>query len=387
MRITADWLADEGVQRVMAMFARAGHRAWFVGGCVRNAVIGAGASDVDIATDALPEQVIALAGAEGMRAVPTGIAHGTVTLVVDGQPHEITTLRRDVETHGRHATVAFGTSLQGDAARRDFTMNALYADAAGEVLDPLGEGLADLRAGRVRFIGDPRARIAEDYLRILRFFRFHAWYGDPEGGIDAEGLAACADALDGIARLSRERVGAEMRKLLAAPDPAPAVGAMAAAGVLLRLLPGAGVQTLAVLVHVEGAAGLPPDWLRRLAALGGEGAADSLRLARAEARRLARLRDAMVQEWGAAETGYRLGAGDGVDALALRAAMGEREIAPGALEAVRAGAAQVFPLRAADLPGHLHGAQIGAALARLEARWIAGGFSADREALLAALDD
>jgi len=386
MRIAADWLADPGVRAVMALFAPAGHRAWFVGGCVRNAVIGAGATDVDIATDALPERVLALAGAAGLRAVPTGIAHGTVTLVAGGRPHEVTTLRRDVETRGRHATVAFGTSLEGDAARRDFTMNALYASAAGEVLDPLGQGLADLRAGRVRFIGDAGARIAEDYLRILRFFRFHAWYGDPGGGIDPEGLAACAGGLEGLAALSRERVGAEMRKLLAAPDPAPAVGAMAAAGVLLRVLPGAGVRTLAVLVHVEDAAGLAPDWLRRLAALGGEDAAARLRLSRAEARRLARLREGMAQDRSAAETGYRLGIADGTGVLALRAAMAGRALAPAALASLRDGAARVFPLRAADLPPGLAGPAIGAALARLEAQWIAEDFVPGRAALLARLD-
>lgn len=383
MQIAAEWLSDPAVAKVMAMFADAGHRAWFVGGCVRNAVIGAGASDVDIATDALPDQVIALADAAGMRSVPTGIGHGTVTLVVEGQPHEVTTLRRDIETHGRHATVAFGTSLEEDAARRDFTMNALYATSDGVVIDPLGQGIDDLRAGRVRFIGDASARIAEDYLRILRFFRFNAWYGDPGGGIDPEGLAACADALDGISRLSRERVGGEMHKLLAAPDPAPAVGAMVAAGVLLRVLPGAGVQTLAVLVHVEGAAGLQPEWLRRLAALGGQDADTALRLSRAEARRLARLRHGMAQEWDARETGYRLGLGDGVDVLALRAALAGREIAPDALQGLRDGAAQEFPVRAADLPPGMSGVAVGQALARLESHWIASGFTPDRDTLLA----
>lgn len=384
MRITADWLADTAVQGLMALFADAGHGAWFVGGCVRNALLGAGATDVDIASDATPQQVTALAGDAGLRVVPTGIDHGTVTVLVSGRPFEVTTLRRDLATDGRHAVVAFGTSLAMDAARRDFTMNALYATADGTVLDPLDQGLADLRAGRVRFIGDAGARIAEDYLRILRFFRFHAWYGDPAGGIDPEGLAACANALDGIAGLSRERVGAEMRKLLAAPDPAPALAAMAAAGVLLRVLPGAGAQLLAVLVHVESVAGLAPDWLRRLVALGGEGAPDALRLSRAESRRLARLQDAITRDWSAAETGYRLGS-DAADVLALRAAMAGHEIAPGMLQAAAQGAAQVFPLRAADLPAGLKGHQIGAALARAEAEWIAREFAPDRDELLAVL--
>lgn len=382
MRIKAEWLTDPAVQAVMAVLQGGGHGAWFVGGCVRNAVIETEASDVDITTDALPDEVMALADTAGLRAVPTGIAHGTVTIIADGRPFEITTLRRDVETHGRHATVAFGTSLAEDAARRDFTMNALYATAKGEVLDPLGEGLADLRARRLRFIGDPHARIREDYLRILRFFRFHAWYADPEGGIDAEGLAACADGVDGIDGLSRERVGAEMRKLLAAPDPAPAVGAMAASGVLLRVLPGAGVQTLAVLVHVEGAAGLEPDWLSRLAALGGEGAVAALRLSRAEDRRLERLRDGMEQDWGPEETGYRLGEFDGACALALRAALAGREIEPGALDSVRQGARRVFPLRAADLPEGVTGKAIGEMLLRLESLWITRGFTDDGATLL-----
>lgn len=387
MHIKADWLTDPGVQKMMAMLADGGHRAWFVGGCVRNALIGAGVTDVDLATDALPNQVITLAEAAELRAVPTGIEHGTVTLVVDGRPHEVTTLRRDVETHGRHATVAFGTSVAEDAARRDFTMNALYATAAGEVLDPLGTGLTDLHARQVRFIGDADARIREDYLRILRFFRFHAWYGDPEGGIDAEGLAACAAGLDGLAALSRERIGAEMRKLLSAPDPAPAVGAMAASGVLLRILPGAGVHTLAVLVHIEAAAGFAPDWLRRLAALGGEGAAETLRLSRKDLRRLARLRDGMSEGWNAAETGYRLGAEDGLDVLALRAAMAERELTWDAMAQMQDGAAQSFPVRAADLPADLTGPAIGTTLARLEDEWISERFLPDKSALLARLAD
>lgn len=382
MRIEADWLHDPAVQVVMTVLKDGGHGAWFVGGCVRNAVLGAGASDVDITTDALPGRVMALAEDARLRAVPTGVAHGTVTIVADSRPFEITTLRRDVETHGRHATVAFGTSLAEDAARRDFTMNALYATVEGEVLDPLGEGLADLCARRLRFIGDPRARIREDYLRILRFFRFHAWYADPEGGIDAEGLAACAEGVDGLDRLSRERVGAEMRKLLAAPDPAPAVGAMSASGVLLRVLPGAGVQTLAVLVHVETAAGLEPDWLCRLAALGGADAAGALRLSRAEERRLERLRDAMERGWGPEESGYRLGEADASCALALRAALAGREIEPGVLDRMRQGAARVFPLRAADLPGHIAGKAIGETLIHLESLWIADGFAKDRAGLL-----
>jgi len=232
-----------------------------------------------------------LAEAAGLKPVPTGIDHGTVTVVSDGKPHEVTTFREDVDTFGRHAEVAFGSDLQADARRRDFTMNALYAQPDGTVIDPLG-GMDDLAARRVRFIGDAAARIAEDYLRILRFFRFHAHYGDPASGLDADALAACAANLDGLDGLSRERVGAEMRKLLSAPDPAPAAAAMQAAGVLAIVLPGADTRALAPLVHLEDRTTTPPDAIRRLAALGGADVAERLRLSRAEAKRLARLAEA-----------------------------------------------------------------------------------------------
>ena len=220
MRIEADWITRPETQAVCNALTGAGYRALFVGGCVRNTLLGAPVDDIDIATDALPKAVMDLTGAAGLNAIPTGIDHGTITVVSAGLPHEITTFRRDVETFGRHAVVAFSTDVSDDARRRDFTMNALYADPSGQVIDPLG-GLADLQARHVRFIENADQRIREDYLRILRFFRFHAWYGDAARGLDADGLAAVAANTDGLDSLSRERVWAELRKLLAAPDPAP----------------------------------------------------------------------------------------------------------------------------------------------------------------------
>ena len=217
MKIAGEWIEAAHVQQVLHMLTDAGHQAFLVGGCVRNALLGQPVADIDISTDAMPERVVALAGATGLKAVPTGIEHGTITVVAEGVGHEITTFRRDVETDGRRAVVAFSTRIEDDAARRDFTMNALYADATGAVVDPMG-GLADLWARRVRFVGDADERIREDLLRILRLFRFHAWYGDPEEGLDADGLAACAANSAGIETLSRERIGHEMRRLLAAPD-------------------------------------------------------------------------------------------------------------------------------------------------------------------------
>jgi len=380
MKLTGAWIEAAHVQRVLAMLETGGHLAFLVGGCVRNAALGTAVSDIDISTDARPERVVALAEAAGLRAVPTGIEHGTVTVIADHEPHEITTFRRDVETFGRHATVAFSTRIEEDAARRDFTMNALYARADGTVLDPLGEGLSDLAARRLRFVGEPTQRIREDYLRILRFFRFTAWYGAPEEGFDAEGLAACAMLAEGIERLSRERVGHEMRKLLGAPDPAPAIAAMAATGILPHVLPGADPAGLAPLVHLE--AGLPADPIRRLAVLGGADPAERLRLSKPEARRLERLREGALSGEGPAVLGYRLGARDGFDAVLLQAALTGTALTETSRDRVAFGAAQRFPVQAADLMPALQGAALGARLRELETRWIASGFALDRAALL-----
>jgi len=274
VKVSGTWL--DQAQPVFELLSQAGFQAWIVGGCVRDALLDRPVGDVDFATQALPEQVLSLAKDAKIRAIPTGIDHGTVTLIVGETPYEVTTFRRDVATDGRRATVAFAKDIKTDAQRRDFTLNALYADAAGQISDPLG-GLVDLPARRIRFIGDAEMRIREDALRILRFFRFHAWIGQ-EGDIDAGGLAACAELSELTDVLSRERITTEMSKLLLAPNPAPAAASMAASGNLGRILPGADAALLAPLIAAE--AGLAPSWLRRLAALGG--ARERLRLSRAE---------------------------------------------------------------------------------------------------------
>ncbi|MFO7759885.1 MAG: CCA tRNA nucleotidyltransferase [Roseovarius sp.] len=381
MKLTADWIHAKATQAVCAALTGAGYQAVFVGGCVRNAILGVPVDDIDMATDASPDAVIRLAQEAGLKPVPTGIDHGTITVVSDGKPHEVTTFREDVDTFGRHAEVAFGSDLAADARRRDFTMNALYAAPDGTVIDPLG-GIEDLIARRVRFIGDPGARIAEDYLRILRFFRFHAQYGDPATGLDGDALAACAAHVDGLAQLSRERVGAEMRKLLSAPDPAPSVAAMQAAGVLTRVLPGADAGALAPLVHVEAETATAPDAMRRLAALGGADTADRLRLSRAEARRLGHLQEASNSPTGAGELGYRYGAATGRDALLLRAARAGDAPDPDAFAALGQGAQAKFPVKANDLKPEYTGPALGQRLRELEARWIASDFTLTREDLL-----
>ena len=379
MKIAGDWLSDPATQSVCAMLTGAGHQALLVGGCVRNALLGAPVTDIDIATDATPDRVVALAKAAGLKPVPTGIDHGTITVVADGKPHEVTTFRRDVETFGRHATVAFSTDVAEDAARRDFTMNALYARPDGTVIDPL-DGLPDLQSRHVRFVGNPDQRISEDYLRILRFFRFTAWYGNPALGMDADGLAACAAGIDGLQTLSKERIGAEIRKLLAAPDPAPATASMARAGILAAILPGTDDRALAPLIHLEGDEA--PRWLRRLAALGGADPTDALRLSRQDQRDLGTLRAEVASTRTPAALAALHGATLATDAILLRAALLESPLPSDWQADVARGTQTPFPVTAADLP-HLSGPALGTELKRLKELWLNSDLRLTRSQLLA----
>jgi len=373
----------------------------FVGGAVRNTLLGEPVSEVDLATPLVPAEVAKRLAAAGIKAVPTGIEHGTITAVVDGKPYEVTTLRRDVETDGRRAVVAFTTDWAEDAQRRDFTMNALYASADGEVLDTVG-GIADLNARRVRFVGDPVTRIREDFLRILRLFRFHAWYGT--GEIDAAALAAATQEKHGIAKLSGERIAKEMLRLLQAGDPVPVVRAMAHASVLSEVLAGEpNLARFAALVAIDAANAFVPDPLLRLASLlpgvqsavppveFAEAIAGRWKLSTAQRKRLediAAAKEALSPGSAARDVHrlvYRLGKARFRDRLMLRWAE-----APLAAEAWRALSAiaqawQVpqFPLTGADAlhVGVPEGPRVGQALAAVESWWVDGDFSADASAL------
>lgn len=297
-KIQGEWLQAPATRAVMAALedAQPGS-ARFVGGCVRNALLHEPVEDVDIATTLLPNEVLKAAEAAGLKSVPTGLAHGTVTLIALSRPFEITSLRRDVQTDGRRAEVAFTQDWAQDAQRRDFHLNALYADASGQVFDPTGQGLEDLRARRIRFVGDAGQRIREDYLRILRFFRFSAWYG--AGTFSPEALAACAAEKAGLARLSAERAWKELKRLLAADDPRAALKAMRQTGVLAQFLPEAQTDAPNALGVLEALIGadldhhFTPDPLLRFAALlqsagheAAQGCAARLRLSRQESERL-----------------------------------------------------------------------------------------------------
>ncbi|MGB7319494.1 MAG: CCA tRNA nucleotidyltransferase [Planktotalea sp.] len=381
MIVRGAWIETPATQAVCTALSKNGHQVFFVGGCVRNALLGVAVSDIDIATDALPEETMRCAKEAGLNAIPTGIEHGTVTVVSGGIAHEITTFRSDVETDGRHADVAFSKSIEEDAARRDFTMNALYAGADGTIHDPLG-GLQDLNDRHVRFIGDANQRIHEDYLRSLRFFRFTAHYGNPALGIDADGLAAVAENLDGLARLSRERVGAELLKLMSAQNPSMAVAAMRSSGVLAVVLEGGDDRALAPLIHLEQSLGISPDPIRRLAVIAGAPDKDALRLSRADHKRWAMMRDEVESMKTASHLGYLHGAAFAIDVLLLRAALFEQPVVASAIAESNKGDIAEFPIKAKDLPG-FSGPALGEKLRALEAKWIASSFTLTREELLA----
>ena len=393
----ANWLERRETQAVFDALAVGDVETRVVGGAVRNALLGLPVTEMDLATSAVPDQVMALARQAKLKVIPTGIDHGTVTVVADGAAFEVTTLRRDVETFGRHAQVAFTTDWEEDAQRRDFTLNALYADRDGTVFDPLG-GYEDLAQGRVRFIGDAEARIREDYLRILRFFRFSAYYG--KGAFDAEGLRASVRLMGGLEQLSAERVGAELRRILVAPRAVEAIEAMFDFGLLTAVLGGVPrLDDFARLVAIEDAVGLQTNPARRLAVLAVFVEEDAPRLA-------ARLRlsnaEQSVLELGAensVDTGlpsetraqellYRLGAGIFPSfvliAWARAAATAGDPQWRGALTLPERWQAPSFPLRGTDIAElGRSGPEIGEALRRLERDWIARGFGEDREQLLA----
>ena len=368
---------DPALAQVLSALSAEGAQALIVGGAVRNALLGEPISDIDIATSARPEDTMRLANQAGLRTVPTGVDHGTVTIIAGGRGYEATSFRRDVETDGRHAVVAYSDSIEEDARRRDFTMNALYATLDGRVLDPVG-GLSDLAQRKLRFVGDPRARITEDYLRILRFFRFLAWYGREA---DMQALAACHELRAGLANISRERIGHEIRKLLAAPDPSQAVAFMAEAGVLPLVLPGADATDLSELIEAERdfGTGALPRWPRRLALLAPDDPAGALRLSRDEARMQAQLADAQTMPAGAAA--YRFGRAVAAQSVLVGAAHGKTPPF-GWCHAIARATQAVFPLTAADLVPELTGAALGRALRHAEAAWIDSDFTLTRAELL-----
>ena len=397
----AAWFKDGEVARLLALLDRDGEEARVVGGAVRNALMGIPVAEIDVATTALPLEIMRRVEAAGGKAVPTGIEHGTVTAILNHRPIEVTTLREDVETFGRKARVKFGRDWRADAERRDFTINALSASADGVVHDYVG-GLDDIAARRVRFIGEPQQRIEEDYLRILRFFRFHAHFGD--GAPDPAGVRACIRSRAGLDTLSRERVRMELLKLLVAARATPTLVVMTETGLLGMVLGGvAYLASFENAIKVDAALGVEADAIRRLGALAvwveedAERLAQRLRLSNAESERLL----ALDGWWHVAPQAdakaarallYRLGPQSFADRIFIAWARSDAGAADPAWRDLASlplrWTAPAFPLKAADFVrrGVAEGPPLGVALRAAEAAWIAADFPTDRDMIDAIAD-
>lgn len=404
--ITDSWLRSEPIQTLFDLLEGAGGEAMVAGGAVRNSLMGLSVRDVDVATTLLPHDVIASVEAGGHKAVPTGIEHGTVTVVVSGASFEVTTLRQDIETNGRHAVVRFGTDWTEDAKRRDLTINALYCDRNGRIFDFV-DGFGDIRSGVVRFIGQADERISEDALRILRFFRFFAWYGS--GRPDEQGLKACSAARDKLSGLSAERVWAELKKLLGAANPGRALLWMRTTSILTALLPETekwGIDSIPGLIELERARGWEPDALLRLMAMTRpheesiSSLSDRLSLSNRERERLVHWAVSTAPNsetaFGELEKLLYRGRQQGiVDAMKLGAVhLANRDNRDAAeemialIEHAQDWQKPVFPVSGKDLQGVgiKPGPEMGSLLKSLEERWIDSGFELERETLLAEIN-
>jgi poly(A) polymerase len=389
------WLAEPETRAVIEALGN----ARFVGGAVRNALLGQAVVDIDIAVPLPPEESLRRLEAAGIKVIPTGFDHGTVTAIKNDKVFEVTSLRRDVATDGRHAVVAYTKEWDKDAARRDFTINALYAGPDGEIFDYNG-GIQDLVAGRVRFVGDPKARIAEDYLRILRLFRFHAWYG--KGEMDDDALRAAAEAKSGLQRLSGERIAKELLRLLECPNPVPVLRVMAASGILSEILPLAlNLPRLEHMIHVDADNLFPPDPILRLAALlpadghAARSVAKRLKLSGAARDRLEMLAgEPITSQLSAPDVHrllYQMGAGTFRDRVRLSWAAAPPNASAIAwrmlLKVAHDWQKPRFPLSGRDVmdAGVSEGPAVGQILKQVEDWWIAQDFPDDPDALAAQL--
>lgn len=393
--ISPKWLRMPGLQEVMSNLLSFEGPAYAVGGCVRDALIGREVSDVDIATPLTPDAVKEHMETMGATVYDTGLKHGTVTVSHMGEHYEITTFRDDVTTDGRHAEVAFITDMALDAQRRDFTMNALYADRQGQVFDPTRRGLADLAARRVRFVGDAGKRLDEDLLRMMRLFRFHAVLG--VGRMDVEALIAVQQRAHRIGQISRERIWVELKKLLNAPDPMDAVLEMARSGLLDALFKDNHLDTFGTLLYVEKRQGQQPSWSRRLvniATFSDSAIAKSMALSNEEKKRVTATRAAAKQfrdHLDVEHTAYHFGAEIAMDAVALAKASGVQNISGSSAElwqiALNANS-KVFPVSGQDLIGlgWAPGPAVGRALKDMETMWVLNSFLPTREKILDGMD-
>lgn len=376
------WLRNPSAQKLSKLYKSFGYQVLFVGGCVRNTILKMPVTDIDLATDAQPEEIIKIAKENNIRFVPTGLAHGTITLIIDNKNYQITTFRTDFDHDGRYAKVEFTESLLLDASRRDLTINALYCNDVGEVIDPLN-GLDDIKKQKIKFIGNPNERIKEDNLRILRFFRFQAIYGNKNLEIDSIALEACHNHKSKLAALSKERITSELRKILSAPNPLEVIIKMNETGVLNELFQNVSIDSLEAYLKTEEKFKININWLGRLLSLQVTQEEESLKLTRCEFKFLKQTKSAIENQIHVLEFSYYNGVENGKIYSILQNFRHNIILSKNLLNQINSLATKKFPITAKDLMPEIRGKKLGEALRSLEDRWIKSNFTLSKKDLLA----
>ena len=376
------WLRNPSAQKLSKLYKNFGYQVLFVGACVRNTILKMPVTDIDLATDAQPEEIIKIAKENNIRFVPTGLAYGTITLIIDNKNYQITTFRTDFDHDGRYAKVEFTESLLLDASRRDLTINALYCNHVGEVIDPLN-GLDDIKKQKIKFIGNPNERIKEDNLRILRFFRFQAIYGNKNLEIDSIALEACHNHKSKLAALSKERITSELRKILSAPNPLEVIIKMNETGVLNELFQKVSIDSLEAYLKTEEKFKININWLGRLLSLQVTQEEESLKLTRCEFKFLKQTKSAIENQIHVLEFSYYNGVENGKIYSILQNFRHNIILSKNLLNQINSLATKKFPITAKDLMPEIRGKKLGEALRSLEDRWIKSNFTLSKKDLLA----
>ena len=376
------WLRNPSAQKLSKLYKNFGYQVLFVGGCVRNTILKMPVTDIDLATDAQPEEIIKIAKENNIRFVPTGLAHGTITLIIDNKNYQITTFRTDFDHDGRYAKVEFTESLLLDASRRDLTINALYCNHVGEVIDPLN-GLDDIKKQKIKFIGNPNERIKEDNLKILRFLRFQAIYGNKNLEIDSIALEACHNHKSKLAALSKERITSELRKILSAPNPLEVIIKMNETGVLNELFQNVSIDSLEAYLKTEEKFKININWLGRLLSLQVTQEEESLKLTRCEFKFLKQTKSAIENQIHVLEFSYYNGVENGKIYSILQNFRHNIILSKNLLNQINSLATKKFPITAKDLMPEIRGKKLGEALRSLEDRWIKSNFTLSKKDLLA----
>ena len=381
MQINSEWIKNKVTQNILKIFEGADHNAYLVGGCIRNSILNIPVTDIDISTDATPQQTVDLFNRENFKVAPTGFSHGTVTVISEGIPYQITTMRSDQNTDGRHADVVFSDDIKKDAERRDFTINALYADSTGKIINPIG-GLEDFNPLAIKFIGDPNNRIQEDYLRILRFFRFHAQFSELVTQFDKVALDAIKKNQDGLKKLSKERIWSELKKILSTSNPARSLYKMSQLGILEIILENKNVHNIKRFNLIEKKMGLEPEPIRRLVAITENTDDTFLNLSRKEAKKFSLLKGLLKKKHDPAELVYQFNREIAQSVLAIYTFYMGEKLRLSDIKKIEKACLFPCPITGAQISKYMDGPAVGIKIKEAQRAWIKSNFKSDEAKIL-----